>query len=164
MWSVIPSPPPPNPASGDFRFVQLFKGQTLRVLELSRLFVGWSRSYRINLEVADKTSSATAAPRINLNRRISAKPKKLKSILLTKPNQAQTQPFSQFHPPGWSSQSAPVILEQPADLVVPRGDPVTLNCKVSGSPLPRVEWWREGHLVRTAREDPTSHRILLPEG
>ena len=122
--------------------------------------MGWRRSYRINLEVADKTSSATAAPGINLNRRISAKPWKNQINPPTNPNPSEFQP----PPPGWSGKTAPVILEQPGDLVVPRGDPVTLNCKVSGSPIPRVEWWREGSLVRTAREDPTSHRILLPEG
>ena len=29
---------------------------------------------------------------------------------------------------------------------------------MEGSPLPRVEWWREGEVVVTAREDPASHR------
>ena len=32
--------------------------------------------------------------------------------------------------PGCYSTSAPVILEQPSDTVVARGEPVTLNCKV----------------------------------
>ena len=32
--------------------------------------------------------------------------------------------------PGCCSTSAPVILEQPSDTVVARGEPVTLNCKV----------------------------------
>ena len=41
--------------------------------------------------------------------------------------------------------------------------PSQIQPQVSGDPEPRVEWWREGELVTTAREDPTSHRILLPD-
>ena len=44
-----------------------------------------------------------------------------------------------------------------------RNEPVTLNCKVNGDPEPNVEWYKDGELVTTAREDPKSHKILLPD-
>ena len=46
----------------------------------------------------------------------------------------------------------------------PRNEPVTLGCKARGSPAPEIEWFRDGRAVRTAPADPTSHRILLPDG
>ncbi len=45
-----------------------------------------------------------------------------------------------------------------------RNEPVTLSCKARGNPSPTFEWFREGIRVRTAPEDPSSHRILLPDG
>jgi len=59
--------------------------------------------------------------------------------------------------------TGPEILEHPLDIVVSRNEPVTLNCKVSGDPEPNVEWYKDGELVTTAREDPRSHKILLPD-
>ena len=59
--------------------------------------------------------------------------------------------------------SVPEIDEHPLDIVVSRNEPVTLNCKVSGDPEPNVEWYKDGELVTTAREDPHSHKILLPD-
>jgi len=59
--------------------------------------------------------------------------------------------------------SVPEIVEHPLDNVVSRNEPVTLNCKVSGDPEPNVEWYKDGELVTTAREDPRSHKILLPD-
>ena len=53
---------------------------------------------------------------------------------------------------------APEILEHPAEVVVARNEPVTLNCKVSGDPEPGVEWFKDGEGVTTARDDPRSHR------
>ena len=41
---------------------------------------------------------------------------------------------------------------------------MTLGCKARGSPSPEIEWFRDGLAVRTAPADPTSHRILLPDG
>ena len=59
--------------------------------------------------------------------------------------------------------SVPEIIEHPQDIVVSRNEPVTLNCKVNGDPEPNVEWYKDGELVTTAREDPRSHKILLPD-
>ena len=49
-------------------------------------------------------------------------------------------------------------------MTVARNEPVTLGCKARGSPSPEMEWFRDGRAVRTAPADPTSHRILLPDG
>ena len=59
---------------------------------------------------------------------------------------------------------APVILEHPLDMTVARNEPVTLNCKASGEPEPIIDWYKDGVLVKTAPSDPTSHRIILPDG
>ena len=59
--------------------------------------------------------------------------------------------------------SVPEIIEHPRDIVVSRNEPVTLKCKVNGDPEPNVEWYKDGELVTTAREDPRSHKILLPD-
>ena len=59
---------------------------------------------------------------------------------------------------------APVILEHPLDMTVARNEPVTLNCKANGEPEPIVDWYKDGAPVLTAPSDPTSHRIILPDG
>uniref|UniRef100_A0A673ABP9 Roundabout, axon guidance receptor, homolog 3 (Drosophila) n=1 Tax=Sphaeramia orbicularis TaxID=375764 RepID=A0A673ABP9_9TELE len=58
----------------------------------------------------------------------------------------------------------PRILEHPSDLIVSKGEPATLNCKAEGRPTPMVEWYKDGERVETDREDPRSHRMLLPSG
>ena len=58
----------------------------------------------------------------------------------------------------------PRILEHPSDLIVSKGEPATLNCKADGRPTPTVEWYKDGERVETDREDPRSHRMLLPSG
>lgn len=60
--------------------------------------------------------------------------------------------------------SNPRIIEHPEDLYVGRNEPATLNCKVEGEPTPVVTWYRDGQLVVTANDSPTSHRMLLPNG
>uniref|UniRef100_A0AAV2J314 Roundabout homolog 2-like n=1 Tax=Knipowitschia caucasica TaxID=637954 RepID=A0AAV2J314_KNICA len=60
--------------------------------------------------------------------------------------------------------SAPRIVEDPSDLVVSKGEPATLNCKAEGRPPPSVEWYKDGERVETDRDDPRSHRMLLPSG
>uniref|UniRef100_A0A8B9GG42 Ig-like domain-containing protein n=1 Tax=Amazona collaria TaxID=241587 RepID=A0A8B9GG42_9PSIT len=59
---------------------------------------------------------------------------------------------------------APRIVEHPTDVLVSRGDPATLSCKAEGRPPPAVEWYKDGERVETDREEPRSHRSLLPGG
>ncbi|XP_056329854.1 roundabout homolog 1 isoform X5 [Danio aesculapii] len=59
---------------------------------------------------------------------------------------------------------APRIVEHPSDLIVSKGEPATLNCKAEGRPMPTVEWYKDGERVETDRDNPRSHRMLLPTG
>ncbi|XP_027129691.1 roundabout homolog 1 isoform X2 [Larimichthys crocea] len=58
----------------------------------------------------------------------------------------------------------PRIVEHPSDLIVSKGEPATLNCKAEGRPSPTVEWYKDGERVETDRDNPRSHRMLLPSG
>uniref|UniRef100_A0A668ASC5 Roundabout, axon guidance receptor, homolog 2 (Drosophila) n=1 Tax=Myripristis murdjan TaxID=586833 RepID=A0A668ASC5_9TELE len=58
----------------------------------------------------------------------------------------------------------PRIVEHPSDLIVSKGEPATLNCKAEGRPTPTVEWYKDGEHVETDRDNPRSHRMLLPSG
>lgn len=60
--------------------------------------------------------------------------------------------------------SPPRIVEDPSDLIVSKGEPATLNCKAEGWPTPNVEWYKDGEHVETDKDDPRSHRMLLPSG
>ncbi|NWT77997.1 ROBO2 protein, partial [Chaetorhynchus papuensis] len=60
--------------------------------------------------------------------------------------------------------TAPRIVEHPSDVLVSKGEPATLSCKAEGRPAPVVEWYKDGERVETDREDPRSHRTLLPGG
>lgn len=55
----------------------------------------------------------------------------------------------------------PRIIEHPIDTTVPRHEPVTLNCKAEGSPIPNIQWFKDGNLLKIL---PGSHRVLLPAG
>uniref|UniRef100_A0A672ZFQ0 Zgc:77784 n=1 Tax=Sphaeramia orbicularis TaxID=375764 RepID=A0A672ZFQ0_9TELE len=66
--------------------------------------------------------------------------------------------FSRFE------DSAPRIVEDPSDLIVSKGEPATLNCKAEGRPTPTIEWYKDGERVETDKDDPRSHRMLLPSG
>ncbi|KAG7465569.1 roundabout-like 2-like isoform X3, partial [Solea senegalensis] len=59
---------------------------------------------------------------------------------------------------------APRIVEDPSDLIVSKGEPATLNCKAEGRPAPTIEWFKDGERVETDKDDPRSHRMLLPRG
>ncbi|KAJ4936041.1 hypothetical protein JOQ06_017565, partial [Pogonophryne albipinna] len=60
--------------------------------------------------------------------------------------------------------SSPRIVEHPSDLIVSKGEPATLNCKAEGRPTPTVEWYKDAERVETDKDDPRSHRMLLPSG
>lgn len=74
---------------------------------------------------------------------------------------------SVLSPPGSrlrQEDSPPRIVEHPSDLIVSKGEPATLNCKAEGRPTPTVEWYKDGERVETDKDDPRSHRMLLPSG
>uniref|UniRef100_A0A8C9SXG1 Roundabout2-like n=1 Tax=Scleropages formosus TaxID=113540 RepID=A0A8C9SXG1_SCLFO len=78
-----------------------------------------------------------------------------------------THPFSPTYPAGSrlrQEDSPPRIVEHPSDLIVSKGEPATLNCKAEGRPAPTVEWYKDGERVETDRDNPRSHRMLLPSG
>ena len=60
--------------------------------------------------------------------------------------------------------AGPEIVQHPLNHTVVRNEPVTLECRASGSPPPLIEWFLDGRPVKTALDDPESHRIVLPDG
>ena len=45
--------------------------------------------------------------------------------------------------------------------MVARGEPVTLECRATGSPAPTITWYRDGTPI-DARD--STHRMVLPDG
>ncbi|XP_055598620.1 roundabout homolog 1-like [Uranotaenia lowii] len=55
----------------------------------------------------------------------------------------------------------PKITEHPLDVIVPRHEPTTLNCKADGVPMPTISWFKDGEPIRV---EPGSHKMFLPAG
>ena len=65
--------------------------------------------------------------------------------------------FSFFFP--GAHNSVPRITEHPKDYIVPRNEPVTLNCGADGVPKPDITWYKDGVQVKTS-----SHKMIISTG
>ncbi|XP_040038210.2 roundabout homolog 4 isoform X2 [Gasterosteus aculeatus] len=63
-----------------------------------------------------------------------------------------------------AQETAPRIVHHPADVVVKVGNPATLSCRVDGSPVPTIEWLRNGQPLETAQGEEQLQPIVLSEG
>ncbi|XP_052863917.1 roundabout homolog 2-like [Anopheles cruzii] len=65
---------------------------------------------------------------------------------------SKTQPFT---------SEIPKITEHPLDVIVPRHEPATLNCKAEGIPVPIITWYKDGEPIKAEQG---SRKIMLPAG
>ncbi|KAM9299176.1 roundabout homolog 4 [Gastrophryne carolinensis] len=63
-------------------------------------------------------------------------------------------------PKSRSAEFAPRIIEHPADTVVRRDQPVTMNCRAEGKPEPSIEWYHNGVRVDFSK----FHGSLIHDG
>lgn len=61
-----------------------------------------------------------------------------------------------------AAEGPPEITEHPLDVIVAKGEPATLNCAAKDAS--EYLWYKDGEPVVTAREEPTSHRLVLNNG
>lgn len=81
----------------------------------------------------------------------------------------QPPPPPPFNTPPPPKNAPPLILEHPNSKITATNEPVTLNCKATGQPTPRIEWWSvtgftQPKPVETTTSNAGSHRIQLPDG
>lgn len=55
----------------------------------------------------------------------------------------------------------PRITEHPLDVMVPRYEPVTLNCRAEGVPPPTITWYKDGEPLKIEQG---LHRMIIPAG
>ncbi|XP_024086155.1 roundabout homolog 2-like isoform X2 [Cimex lectularius] len=65
---------------------------------------------------------------------------------------------------GQAQYRSPRITEHPSDVVVPKSEPVTLNCKAEGRPEPRIDWFKNGIKLDLTNPDTKTNRVVLPSG
>merc|ERR1719402_898045 len=69
-----------------------------------------------------------------------------------------------FSPGALGQERSPHITEHPHSQIVPKNEPLTLNCMADGYPDPKYTWYKDGRIVLTAPSSPKSHRVILPTG